>query len=909
MNPKRRTGQITTLARGIMYIGPDFERFGSLFLDALLQIPMTNAGTNLLGYPVAGVVDSVSDDERIVAEYSDRADYFDGEMQKAEGDLVKALNAKPNAKEVFLLSGRKRRPQKADAFVTKMTALPALQGRTLHVWGSEEIAAKIVDNLMVSDQVVRQLSPYLPDLQRLWEEEAASGLARRPEPSSLARVDVDRELSRRLTVTPVVTITGMAGLGKSHAAAAFAAEHANDYDVIAWLEAGAIKRVEDLKSLPLIRAGESRNIIALLKTRACLLVIDDADLNLASGQLAPLCGPKSHVILTQRQWSISAYELPLFNEIEARMILDRAGVPCPDDIFDVVWSTVGGHPLSLNLLRATVQQKRATWSQIAIDCRAVGEIPDDRGQRLADRMLAHIRPMMQRELSVFQWAGLAALSNDFLIEALAPVGIRKLRDAGLTATDRPSAVRLHDVIFASLQSEVWCDAARGVELADALEAFLTTTAKELGPRFWAVGRNLRSKLESLVADGDRRTAFLYALLSVWEPEEIRSDLVGDPNRDANALAGRKRDSLAVITVIEAIEQLFLLDKHEGDEVAKRRLEGRMPVFGVLADLIDLTDLERAQIQHHKGKALKRLGRADEAATLFEDVLAGPCPINEARLQLIDLFRGDSKRTAETIALVDQIFEDLAGGGEVTYSVLLGVIERLPAGRGKWRNDLIDRHALAIEQTIVAAANLGMSQAFSAFAPLGRFLSGENPAFFDVIFRQLPEPGIESFDSDGDRFAWAEIYAEAAKLPSADHDRLRTKALALYEGIAKPDLFRRQRRAELLVDMGRAAEGEAMLRAEEKLPASEWLQRLMARARLKQGHAQDALAWIDDALARLTAEHFRTEFLELRYDIRTALGEADAGTDLLAARTASQKVAEAHRLDERIRRAGLSTGSA
>jgi hypothetical protein len=234
-----------------------------------------------------------------------------------------------------------------------------------------------------SDQVVRRLSQCLPDLQRLWDEEATSGLAPRPEPSSLPRADVDGELSRRLTLAPVVTIAGMAGLGKSHAAAAFAEKHADDYDLTVWLEAGAIKRIEDLKSLPLVRAGETRNVTALLKTRACLLVIDDADPGLAIDQLATLCGPKSHVILTQRERSTGTYEPPLLGKSDARAILDRAGAPCPDDIFDSIWSAVGGHPLSLNLLRATVQQKGATWSEIAIDCRAVGELPPlVRGQKL-----------------------------------------------------------------------------------------------------------------------------------------------------------------------------------------------------------------------------------------------------------------------------------------------------------------------------------------------------------------------------------------------------------------------------------------------------------------------------------------------------------------------------------------------
>lgn len=905
MNPKRRTAQIDILAQGITRIGPEFERFGALVMDALLEVPMTHAGTNLLGYAVPGVVDTVSDDERVAVEYSDRADYFAGDMKKAEADLIKALGDKPKAKDIFLLSGSQRRPQKADAFLEAVMAWPQMLDRTLHLWGNEEIAAKIIDQLMVSDEVIRRLSHYLPDLQRLWEEEAASALTPGPEPASLLRADVDRELSRRLVLMPVVAIAGMAGLGKSHAAAAFARKHSDDYDLIVWLKAGEIKQIEDLKSLPLIRAGETRNIAALLKTRSCLLVIDDVDPGLAGGQLSALCGPRSHIILTQRHRSADAYDLPLLAEGEARAILDQAATPCPEDIFRTIWSTVGGHPLSLNLLRAIVQQQSASWAEIALDCRAVGELPDDKGQRLADRMLARLHPLLQRELSVFQWAALAAVGQDFLVEVLAPVGVRKLRDAGLTAADRSSTVRLHDIVFASVQGGAWCNDARSAELADELETYLTTTAGEVGLRFWAVARSLRSKLENLVASGDRRTSFLYALLSAWETTEVLRDLVGEPLHDAKVLLGRKRDELAVITVIEAIEQLFLLDKRDGDEVARQRLDTRMPAFDVLSELIGLTDLERAQIQHHKGKALKRLGRASEAAAMFEYVLAGPYPLEEARLQLIDIYRTDPEKTSETVTRVDEIFEKLAGGGQVTFSVLLGAIERLPAGRGHWRNDVIARHAAAIETTIVDAANLGVGQAFQAFAPLGRFLSGENPILFNTIFRQLPEPGVESLDSDSDRFAWAEIYAEAAKLPGADQVRLQAKALTLYEALAKPSPFHVQRQAELLIDMGCAADGEAMLRAQERLAESEWLQRLMARARLVQGDAQDALTWIESALKRLKAEHFRSEFLELRYDIRSALGEAEAGADLLAARAASQRAAEAARLDERIRGAGLS----
>ena len=108
MNPKRRIALIDRLAGAVGYIGPDFERFGGMFLDCLLELPINHQGVNLVGYPVSGVIDSVGDNDRLIAEYSDRDDYFEGAMRKAEDDLTKALDRKSGANAVFLLSGRRK---------------------------------------------------------------------------------------------------------------------------------------------------------------------------------------------------------------------------------------------------------------------------------------------------------------------------------------------------------------------------------------------------------------------------------------------------------------------------------------------------------------------------------------------------------------------------------------------------------------------------------------------------------------------------------------------------------------------------------------------------------------------------------------------------------------------------------
>jgi hypothetical protein len=216
MNPKRKTAQIDRLAKAIGYIATDFERFGGLFLDALLEIPLNHQGTNLLGYPVGGVVDMVGDNGRVVAEFSDVSGYFNRPMTKAKGDLQKALVRKSAARDIFLLSGERKRPQIAQEFETEVSAWPEMTGKTLHLWGAEEISSRIIEELIFSDTVVRRLAPYLPELQSIRDEEAVSRLAPAPDRSRLMRHDVAAELARQLEAGPVVTISGIGGLSSFH---------------------------------------------------------------------------------------------------------------------------------------------------------------------------------------------------------------------------------------------------------------------------------------------------------------------------------------------------------------------------------------------------------------------------------------------------------------------------------------------------------------------------------------------------------------------------------------------------------------------------------------------------------------------------------------------------------------------
>ena len=90
---------------------------------------------------------------------------------------------------------------------------------------------------------------------------------------------------------PVVTIAGIGGLGKSEAAAAYAAEHRRDYETCMWIDGDSLRRSEDLKAISLWRGGDSRNLAAMLTARKCLVVIDDIADTIATPRSRSLLRP------------------------------------------------------------------------------------------------------------------------------------------------------------------------------------------------------------------------------------------------------------------------------------------------------------------------------------------------------------------------------------------------------------------------------------------------------------------------------------------------------------------------------------------------------------------------------------------------------------------------------------------
>lgn len=882
MNPQTRKLLIQRLVPAIGVIGPEFERFCGLVLDHVLSVPLEHSGLNTLGFPISRVLDSSSADGVIVAEYSARADYFTSGMTKAADDIDHALARRPNAKFILLLSSQPGRPQIIEDFVNTTMAKPEMKGRALQIWSAERIAEYLIDKVTFNDAAVEKLSYYLPTLTEIWEEAARDRLFPAPSLRHQPRRQVSDEIYRRLSSETCLFLGGIAGSGKSDAARAYGADYRQDYHLQIWLDRGDVGRVDDLKAVSLMRGQEKRNVASLMRTRRCLVVIDDPQVSLEADALTTICGPGSHILVTTRELRPNTFEIPTMFIAEGRAVLEE-GLPnrCPEDAFNKIWATVGGHPLSLSLMNSAVRDG-APWSDIVDDCTAVGRLSDPT-QRLADRLLLRRRNLLRETLAVFEWAGQADCDAGFLRFVIKPSGIRDLRANALTAADRDAVVRLHDVVYSSLSSLDWWTPTDREQLDDKLEAYLGAASTTDDLSLWSAASNLRKRIEVLIADGHVRPAFLLALLMVWRPEEIDPTSLGDPAARAAALASARTpvDRVEFRLLLETVEQLFYRTKAQGKAAVAAFLKASLPMFDSLAALPDLTPRQTAEIHHHRGKVYRWLHLDADARREFEAVMTGPSPLHATRLQLIRIY----KRTGEfakAAQLGEEVITAAEQTGNVAPSVLLAVIQDLPWKEASVRRQLLWPKQVFIEQTIVNYANAGYDQAYKTLAAVARWWSQEAPDVLKRVLAEIPALSPERVDEDEARFSFGDILFEVSRASNTKVDETQALALSFFEAEVRPREFHIQRHAELLLDMGRAVEAEALLKTHKWLDSSCWIHRLMARARLAQSDAPGALTWINRALTDRRGVSRHDEFLELRYEIRRALGDVRASEDLKAA---------------------------
>ena len=876
MNSQTRNLLIRRVMDSLEILGPGsaFERFAVLLVEFLCDIRLVHRGLSVNSSPVGGVLDAVTSDGRVVVEASINKSYFAGRMTKPHGDLAHVLSLAPHAEDIYLLCSQRAPTGAIEKFMTAVGPQNTAAGRQVHLMDSRAIAEAIVDQLMLQDQAIDVLSEILPVLGDIRDDHPAS--LRAPALTSLymARSAVDAELDRRLDAQVCVEICGIGGIGKSQVAAACLERNRDRFEHSFWVNAQAIQGAEELSAVPLRRGGASRNVSGLLRKNRTLIVLDDARDGLDVDELAALCGPGSKILITRRRGPSSAYELPMMGKRISRELLGtKLPAQPPERVFQAIWKTVGGHPLSLRLINSAVREG-ISWEDIEEDCTRITDIVDGE-ETLADRILGRLRPFLRTELSVFRWAEQPYCDLQFLKYLVGMLGIQKLERYGLTAPESHASVRIHDVVFASLGAGDWLTSARALEIDDKLEQFILRHVRDDGHGLQTIANQLHGKIARDVESGDRRPAYLYALAAIWTGSSVRADLLPDPLEAATALVGKNADEeeMAILVVLEAIEALGRRRRQvDSWEEANDWAMSMLPAFEKLETMTNLSARQSAEIRHHWAKHLRILGRDDAAQDMFEAVIAA-YPLHDAKLQLVRLFGRRPQDHHRARRLAEEIIGARKRHEEVSDSLMMALGDTLNGARSTWAGDLVEEHEDIFLEVALYSAAAGVSQGYYSIASFVRALVWHRPERVDDLLQRLPEPTSLMLDDDQSRGGYAEIMFHASAR-GGDRSRL-TRALEAYETLKMPDNFQKRKWGETLHKLGRDPEAETLLESFTDVGGRIWLAHSLSQVKLALGKIEPALALVNEAVEGAVDHNiiYRSSFLLQRAKVKIWLGQS------------------------------------
>ena len=648
MNEELRRRYVRDLIADLGQVGgARLEQWIKPLWDHLAGGPVNARGLNPQGAPVASALDATWPDGS-VSEASSDADYFKYPYDKPTHDFRHVLEEAPDVRTIRLFATQTAGP-KATTVGERVKYRLARRGYHLDLWDGRRIAEYIVDRLLTDKRFVARVGDALPNLRRISEQNAASARVPALDPLYGGRDDEEDAAIARLQHDNVVVLFGFGGIGKTELACSIAHRLRNEFELIVWTDGDRISGLESLRAYDIRLNGYKLNLLDLLASHKTLLVLDNIGADLDVGALGVQCGDGSRVLITsQVEFGAAIVPVGFVRRERAREILSAgAATGCPDNVLDAVPGTVEGHPLVLRMLNQLAVQGH-DWAVVERQCSHIVGAADEKRRTVAARILEQHMDVLGPELAFFAWCSSAAIDRGLFDHLFGLVGIEKLERWALTARGQSDAVRLHDIVFASVQrlrERLPVDAGR---FERQLEEYV---AGQLAPKrlgFFRVVNRHRSLIEARLAAHPRAGALRYAYLHGHQPALLDTALIGDPAADAQA--GPQADHRVwLLSIVEAIEADYRRVRDLGDKpAAKARLEARIPTFDLLIGDQRLQADVRSIARHHRAKSLLKLGRVSEALEAFEALVTENPDQYAAKLQVARLSDSNPERGRDLI---------------------------------------------------------------------------------------------------------------------------------------------------------------------------------------------------------------------------------------------------------------------
>lgn len=848
--------------------GVELEEFGVRLASLAAGVPLRHRGVGLKGNPQGHTIDAYSEDATVGAQFGTTADYFEN-LNKPKADLAQIRAQVPSVTEVYLMSSQEASAKRQIELIAwEQTCLA--DGIRLHVFHAQRIAEFILNEVMEREDDFERIVDFLEPLRYLRDLRPSSHRLPQHTAGYVARHAVVQDFLARLDTHRVGLLWGMSGIGKSQLALAVANVRRSRFDWTVWTRNIPLHSVGDLESVDVTGRGIRHNLLGMIRSRSCLVILDDPELRVPLDelliQIQERCGADARVIVTSQQCvgAPNALQVPFMDDAEARRVLERGATPCPPAAFAAIQQAVGGHPMALQLLNALVRPGRS-WHDIAEEAKRIGNFADEeRSVRLADRVISDRRAVLEEPLAFFKWCGSPRVHTGLLGAAAGMQAIDNLSALGLSSTDRTAdTIRLHDILWTSLSELNPPLEPPHVAFEERVDRYVRRLAKHESGSLAVnhLARTHQELLARLVFSGSSQDGHLYAWLHHRGPGDELARRLPDALPIALRVAAGDSDPFTVQTAVELAEAAVkVADRPITDADFPRLLK---PFEVMLAgNRLDLPG--RVRVRHHRAKALKRMGRPVEAIRELEGIIAElgeestPATVRLLLARTLaglgpgaEIAPGDRPRKL----LQDLLREARDRPGTISDSVVLAIAELL-----RWRS-IEARPFLAefgdlFEEKIVSASNRGLEQGALAFAGLASIWLTTEPERFWKVFASLPLPAADDLNDRSETEAWGEILSNAAEHDTAGRKELLNHSLAYFS--RSSSAYARTHRADVLRRLDRPGEArstlEALLRERLRPRDHAWALFRLAEACEALGERLDAQTFCHEAMSRVDPQN-------------------------------------------------------
>lgn len=862
----------------------ELEEMGNVILEEICQKSLLLRGHTVEGESVGYTLDSYSVDAKIVGEYSRQKNYFDkgNNFKKIIGDIRHSIALAPQVKTIYLLSNQLMGPSAGMSLAKLCHRLDTFFNRRVEIYDARRIAEYIVDNLFMKDLVVEKLVEYLPLLNKLRDMQTITNALPSVEKNYISRASEEAKIIEKLYQANHLLVAGISGIGKTNIVITVCHRIKQDYDIIVWLD-GKDVSIDNLKAVSISRLGISQNLIGLLGMHKTLVVIDSLENDAANiiRVLTRECKDGSKVLVTTQMAdaSVNLHTIEFMTKEQSRNILNHSlTIECPINIFDKIIESVGGHPLVLSLINASISLGEQTWRDVEEDIRHLPQYEDNKSKKICDRIIEKHITTIGRELSAIKWLGTSVIDRGILKSMIGKVGIAKLEKRSLTTMHISNGIKIHDIVFNSI-SQVNIDFN---DFSKEFVDFFKYHVEQKNSIFFKALYTHKAKIISMLHEKTELGIMLYCYLHIINLGELSDNIISRIKYErffAPDYVYCQEDYFAIISLVE----LFEVERRElnfrRSEYPNELGDDRVKKMRECINITCIPEDVKIEIKHHLGKFyIQVLKNEEEAIACFYESLKNSKTEFAARLQLSRLIKKkdieESKRYLREILDAYKMDRNL-----ISPTTVLGAFEDLRAREyEELRAQYLNESGL-LEDALFSNYHESFDQPFRVLANLAGHLNYKYPERVKAIIQQMPIPSEESINPKW-AFVAGELYKELGKSFIWDGRGNISQTISAcnqagvyYSKVTKRVAYQDVKIAENFILLSNEKEANRILMQvpEEKREAF-WYYRHAQALALNDSSITGALDAINAALDKLQQSYFESAFRREKAKILRKLGD-------------------------------------